>query len=344
MDRGIDPGQDRANGQAARKDPAPRGDSIIENNPSHPGGPARPLDFVFLLRPMILIPVWTFYLLGAHHGSTSSGQQIQLQNLLVGFASFTALLGAIYIINQIADRKADLANRKLFLIPQSIITLRAAWLETGLLAAVSLLAGLFFLPPGYFWILISSLALGAIYSLEPVRLKKRPFFDVTANAVGNGVLNTMAGWLAIGAPLSGLTVLLPYPLAVASVHLTTTLADIEGDMHSGLKTSGVLLGPHRGIMISTGLMIAAVASAALVGNRLAFYASLFSLPIFLLPAYSVRKAFSPSGILLPAKAATLIFSVTAGFLFPLYIPFVALVILFTRLYYRRRFQMSYPSF
>jgi hypothetical protein len=35
-------------------------------------GPARAGDYLFLLRPMILIPVWTFYLLGAHHGSRAA--------------------------------------------------------------------------------------------------------------------------------------------------------------------------------------------------------------------------------------------------------------------------------
>ena len=58
--------------------------------PAIPSGPARLQDFIFLLRPMILIPVWTFYLLGAWHGSTISGGSIPRVPFLLGLVSFTA--------------------------------------------------------------------------------------------------------------------------------------------------------------------------------------------------------------------------------------------------------------
>jgi len=311
--------------------------------PATPHGPTRIPDYIFLLRPMILIPVWTFFLLGARHGSASSGLDIRPFSFFAGIISFTALLGAVYIINQISDRETDLKSGKLFLLSHSIITTRAAALEAALLLSLSIALGILFMPAGFNIVLLISLCLGLAYSVEPVRLKKRPVLDVLANAVGNGVLNTLAGWTAIGAPLEGLAVLIPYPLAVASVHLTTTLADIEGDVSSGLRTSGVALGAKRGIALAVGLMAAAVAAASAVDNQPAFYASLLSIPIFLIPARSSKREHIASSILLPAKTATLIFSVTAGFLFPLYIPFLAAIVLVTRLYYRSRFGMAYPS-
>jgi 4-hydroxybenzoate polyprenyltransferase len=311
--------------------------------PATPHGPARIPDYIFLLRPMILIPVWTFYLLGAKHGLDLSGTPIPQFPFMMGLVSFTALLGAIYIINQISDRETDLQSGKLFLLSHSIITTRAAALEAALLLSLSIALGILFMPAGFNIVLLISLGLGLAYSVEPVRLKKRPVLDVLANAVGNGVLNTLAGWTAIGAPLEGLAVLIPYPLAVASVHLTTTLADIEGDVSSGLRTSGVALGAKRGIALAVGLMAASVAAASAVDNQPAFYASLLSIPVFLIPARSSKQQHIASSILLPAKAATLIFSVTAGFFFPLYIPFLALIFLVTRLYYRNRFGMAYPG-
>jgi 1,4-dihydroxy-2-naphthoate octaprenyltransferase len=168
--------------------------------------------------------------------------------------------------------------------------------------------------------------------------------DVLANAAGNGILNTLAGWISAGAPLAGWAVLTPYPFAVASVHLATTLADCEADSKMGLKTSGVALGVSRGIFLSTALMAAAVIAAYLSGNNPALIASLLSLPFFLIPARFVTRPEKNADALIPAKAATLIFSVTAGFLFPIYIPFLAAVILLTRLYYARRFGIEYPSF
>lgn len=345
MDRRIEPERGSASSPPVFQQNTQSGEyeEPIEGAPVIGGTDARFPDFVFLLRPMILIPVWTFFLLGARHASTATGTVIQARLLFAGLCSFTAAFGVIYIINQIADRETDLANRKLFLIPYSIISIKAAWTETALLIAAAFVIGILVLSTGYTIVLALTLAVGAAYSLEPVRFKRRAILDVCANAVLTGVLNTLAGWIAIGAPLSGLHVLLPYPLAVASVHLTTTLADIDGDARSGLRTSGVELGSGRGKIVSVFLMIIALAAAAVVGNRVAFYASLFSLPFFLVTARPHAKPAAHSGVLLPAKVATLVFSFTAGFFFRPYIPFLAVVILLTRLYYRRRFGMSYPS-
>ncbi len=305
------------------------------------GRPARPEDYLFLVRPMILIPVWTFFILGAHHGMRGS-ENPRIADLAIGVLSFTALLGTIYIVNQITDRNNDRANRKLFLIPDGIISVRAAWIEAAVLAALSFLLGLF-LSPRFVIVLAASLALGAAYSLEPVRLKRRAVLDVAANAAGSGILNTLAGWIALGAPLGGWPVLIPYPFAVASVHLATTIADIEGDARAGIRTSGVLLGPRSGMHLSTGFMIAAVLAAAAVGNKPALYASLLSLPSFLIPLRARGRMNLSDAVLFPVKAATLIYAVVAGFLFPLYLPFLAVVILLTRRYYRTRFEMSYPT-
>jgi 4-hydroxybenzoate polyprenyltransferase len=305
---------------------------------------ARFLDYVFLLRPMILIPVWTFFLLGAHHGAAAAGTGVGAFRLLAGLFSFTALLGAIYIANQIADRDADRAGNKLFFISRGIIPARTAWIEAAALVAVSFGVALLFLPVVFSVILAASLALGAAYSLEPVRLKRRPVLDVLANAIGNGVLNTLAGWIAAGAPLGGWPSLAPYPLAVASVHLATTLADVEADAKMGFKTSGAALGISRGLFVSTALMGGAVVAAYRAGNAPALAASILSLPFFLIPARSVTGPANSGGVLLPAKTATLFFSAAAGYLYPVYLPFLAAAILLTRLYYRRRFGIDYPSF
>ena len=316
-------------------------DQTVE--PTIPPGPARFWDFLFLLRPMILVPVWTFYLLGAHHGSDATGRAIPLLPFAVGLLSFTALLGAIYILNQITDRETDRANNKLFLVSHSIIPLRSAWTEAALLVLFSFALSLWLMPISFTVILAVSLALGIAYSVDPLRFKRRPLLDILASGVGSGVLNTLAGWTAVGAPLEGLMILSPYVLAVASVHLVTTLADIEGDRANGMKTSGVLLGVRKGTITAAALMVGAVALATAFDNRPAFYASLISLPLFLLPARVAQGEPARGAVLLPAKGATLVFSVTAGFLFPLYIPALVLLVFLTRLYYKRRFGMPYPS-
>ena len=302
-----------------------------------------PSDYIFLLRPMILIPVWTFFLLGARHGSSSTGTLVDITPLLVGILSFTAVVAAAYIINQITDRETDRASGKLFLISHGIISVRAAWIEAVVLTVSGVAAAAFLLPRGFVAITLIGAWLGAAYSIEPYRFKRRPALDVLANALANGVLNTLAGWVAIGAPLDRLTILAPYPLAVAAVHLSTTLADIDGDRASGLRTSGVLLGRRKGIIISTILMAASFAAAVLTRNTPAFYASSVSLLFFIIASVSEKKRFSGSGILLPAKVSTLAYSLTACVLFPACIPVLAVTIILTRIYYARRFGMRYPS-
>jgi 4-hydroxybenzoate polyprenyltransferase len=316
----------------------------MEQDARNSPGPAKLPDYFFLLRPMILIPVWTFYLLGAHHGARAGTMEIGTAALLEGLASFTALLGAIYIMNQIADRSVDRERNKLFLVSHGIIPARTAWIEAAALIVVSFALALALLPPLFTAILAVSLALGAAYSLEPVRLKKRPAVDVLANALGNGFLNTLAGWIAIGAPSKGWAVLLPYPFAVASVHLATTLADRNADARMGYRTSGVVLGPPRALMLSTALMGGAAIAGYFSNNGPALVASLLSLPFFLVPARSIQKTEANTEVLIPVKTATLIFSITAGFLFHAYLPCIAALILLTRLYYTRRFGLEYPSF
>ncbi len=83
--------------------------------PRIPGGSV-PVDYVFLLRPMILIPVWTFFLLGAWHGSKAAGSPLPAPALLFGLAIFSCVVGAAYIVNQISDRSTDRETGKLFLV------------------------------------------------------------------------------------------------------------------------------------------------------------------------------------------------------------------------------------
>jgi 4-hydroxybenzoate polyprenyltransferase len=318
------------------------GHIMEEMDPSIPGQ-AGPADYIFLLRPMILIPVWTFFLLGARHGSKITGCPIGWGPLLAGIGLMTAAIGAAYIINQITDRETDRRSGKLFLISHSVISVRAALTQAAFLAALSLAASFYLMPVRYTILLASGLVLGAAYSIEPVRLKRRAGLDVLANAAGNGIINTLAGWAAIGAPMDGISYLAPYPFAVASVHLSTTLADMEGDSSSGLRTSGVVLGRRTGLAVSTALMFASSAAAVLTGNNAALFASLFSLPFFILLLRGGKRSARGIGVLLPAKAATIIYSLAAALYFPAYIAILAVVIVATRLYYHRRFGIKYPS-
>ncbi|MDD3643711.1 MAG: UbiA family prenyltransferase [Candidatus Krumholzibacteria bacterium] len=316
-------------------------DRAVANRPPRLPERAVAADFVFLLRPAILLPVWTFFLLGASHGARA-GAAAPVLPLLAGIASFTAMMGAVYIVNQIADRESDRANGKLFLLSHGIVPARAAWTEAALLVAAALAAAALTLPRTFLAALCAGLLLGLGYSLEPVRLKRRPVLDLVASGLGSGLVNTLAGWTAIGAPLREIFVLAPYPLAVAAVHLLTTLADIEGDGACGLRTSGVALGRGKGTVAAGILMTASAGAAAAAGNTVALICALVSLPLFMMAARRGRAA-DDRAVLMPARAATLCYSAAAAVFYPVYLAWLAAVLALTRLYYSRRFGIRYPS-
>ena len=91
----------------------------------------RILDYIFFMRPIILVPLWSFILIGYYHNQNS----IQLDSLFQFSLSYqviiksilsTLIVGTVYIINQIYDRETDALNKKLFFIPKGIITLKQA--------------------------------------------------------------------------------------------------------------------------------------------------------------------------------------------------------------------------
>ena len=163
---------------------------------------------------MILIPVWTFFLLGAHHGAraAAAGRSTRPRSL-AGLLSFTALLGAIYIMNQIADRAADLEGEQA-LSHRHGESSRCA--RPGSRRPRSS-------PSPSPWRSRSCRRSSARSSpraspsarptrSSPCGSRRRPVLDVLANAAGNGVLNTLAGWIAVGAPLAGWRSLAPLPV------------------------------------------------------------------------------------------------------------------------------------
>ena len=87
------------------------------------------LDYVMLLRPTVLMPVWTMTLLGAYQSSQTEHGLVWLSgplSLLWTLLLYTLIMGAVYILNQLADAETDALNNKLYLIAQNDISCRAA--------------------------------------------------------------------------------------------------------------------------------------------------------------------------------------------------------------------------
>ncbi len=301
-------------------------------------------DFVVLLRPTLLIPVWTFFLLGNFwaQGGFAAGKIFNVKfsfQFILSILAFSLMMGGVYILNQIIDRASDKKNKKLFLISENYIGLKSAYIEMGILWLISMLLIIPF-SPLYKILFFISFLMGIFYSLPPVQLKAKPFLDLIANAGGYGILNFSIGWLTQKTASPGLWYhTIPYFLAVGAVFINTTIPDIPGDKASGEITTGVFLGEKGALLLSVIFIIGSIVSSYLVRDWICLSASLLSFPFFL-NAYlhSSMKSVLYS-IRIPAPMLVLIISI----IYPLFLLFLLCIFLGLKVYYKKRFNFNYPG-
>lgn len=294
------------------------------------------LDHIFILRPMLHLPVWTIAILGyyGHHPALSGWLDIPVL-MLVG----SGLFGAVFLINQIYDIESDRINNKLHFLPRGYVKVNIAWIMTVLLNILSLLLA-FCISPQVGIASIMILILGVLYSAPPFALKNRAWPAALANGLGHGTLVYVIGFcVADGSFAAGLIKSIPYFLAVATVYIGTTLPDIEGDKKTGKHTIGVKFGESKTqIIILIGYLLALLAGF-LVKDIPFLIASLLVAPFYLWSAY-IR---SIKTTVLAVKLSIISLSLAVSYYFPPYLIFLILLIFVTRAYYRYRFNMDYPS-
>jgi 4-hydroxybenzoate polyprenyltransferase len=232
--------------------------------------PRKIIDAFFVSRPVLWIPVWGFAAFGYWRGSGGSS----LGDIARAFRTlkweafgwmlcFSASVGAVYALNQIADRDTDSRNGGFALLVHGGVSNRTACISAAILAGVSILVPLAFQP------LISllaagSLLLGIVYSFPPCRFSGRPVLDFLSNAVGYGVIAFAAGWHLAGAALatpSFAVSTVPYFLLMCGGSISSTLPDIPGDIVDGKRTTAVAIGERRGRLVATGFIVAAAVAA-----------------------------------------------------------------------------------
>ena len=310
----------------------------------------RLVDFFFALRPLVLVPAWSFFLLGWEAARADRGGDLDFPGLR--FLLFTLLMAGVYLANQVADYESDRLNAKGFFLQRGIFT-RAQYVWV---AAVFVVVSLEFA-----WIHGESMllfgaaaALGLAYSVPPLRLAARPGADLVANALGYGGVALLlgAGWPSPGPwddlRLQELPKVLPlwWPraaaaaLAVAAVFLHTTILDLDGDRRTGKRTTGVALGMTR----SRAAAAAAGLGAAIVAARLEIFAPL-RIACAALAALGVAALVRPQWVSsrCVCVGATAGFALAAGVQAPAFLAGLLVLAVATRIYYRKRFALAYPS-
>lgn len=253
--------------------------------------------------------------------------------------SYSLLMAALYILNQIIDMKSDVINKKHLLLAEGLMPVKNALLFLILLLIVSAVIGLR-LPVLTRFFMAVSLILGIFYSLPPFILKARPLLDFLVNGIGYGFFNFAMGWLSLK-PYSSQTLIsaLPYVLAVSAIFVNTTILDIEGDRKCNYLTTGVLL-KERGAAVLGFVLIASCAGISYcVRDYVCLIPALVALPLFLAGVLNKGSKFITLSIRIGGPLLILI----TGLLFPYFLALGLLIFIFLRIYYKKRFGIVYPS-
>lgn len=313
-------------------------------------------DYLIVLRPTLLFPVWTLVLLGHYHGTAPTSHSLKFEFLAVEIpvylhvdprvwftlCLYSMLAGAVYIINQIADKETDLENNKLYLVADGYVKLPVIKLEAALLFITSIVAAVVWFHRSwvYLALIAVSTVLGVIYSVRPFRLKGIPILDLVSNAIGYGGIAFLLGW-ATTATLNteALQRTIPYIFCVGAAFVNTTLPDLKGDLAHGDRTTGVVLGVRRACQLSLFLLVIAILSAWIVKDAVALTSGLVSVPFFVYMNFVPKRHV----IILATRVGILVLSLVACMLIPPYFILFAGVLLLVRWYYSARFGIAYPG-
>ena len=310
-------------------------------------------DYFFVLRPTLFFPAWTIFLAGyfAHNAFMGGGNatvmsisilwgEIDWRALAIG-GSVTLLLGGAFIINQIADIETDRQNHKLFLIANGHIPVQFAIWEALLLVVASI--GFAFTHSFFMGILFLAVFFitSVFYSVRPFVWKDRPLLGLAANAI-SGFVGFMIGWSALNLVdlLWAALHAIPYALAISSVYLCTTLLDVAGDAKTGKKTFGVRFGLKITTLWALILDLAAIGFGFALNDWVIFFPAIISLPLFIASAHSLRMSLISKAIKFPI----FFLSMAICLIWPGYFLLVLFIFVFSRWYYRKRFNLNYPSF
>jgi 4-hydroxybenzoate polyprenyltransferase len=286
---------------------------------------------------LILIPAWSFFLIGAAQGPWAGGGLASLR--LFELVSLTSIFIVAYLINQIFDRESDEKNNKCFYLWRGIFSVRT----------LVVLALVFFFVASFTYrktdgieqmLLLALLVLSLLYSLPPARLCARPIVDMFANAIAYGGLSFLLGhginnegWVVAVLRAS------PFVLLVAATFLHTAVLDRPGDEATGKISTAVYIGDKASINLAIILHALAVGAAFVASSTPAVVVTLATFP---LAGYTVLYRM-PSASSLYIQGNTLVVTVAAIVLWPLYAIVVVPLIALSRFYHRRRFGLTYPG-
>lgn len=199
-----------------------------------------------------------------------------LPRAALGVLALLAGNGYIVGINQIYDVDIDAVNKPFLPVAAGDLTPAAAWVLVAALAAAGLTLTASFFGPAITKLYAFGLALGTVYSVPPLRLKRFPVPAFAIIATVRGFLLNVGVYAAVRAALG-----LPFSWSPATLFITSfvtlfavaiavtkDLPDVDGDRAHGVSTFATRAGVPAVATLGTALLgINYVAAIALAVTR-----------------------------------------------------------------------------
>ncbi len=297
------------------------------------------LDLIFAARPMLHLPLWSIYLVSLHYHYALSGEKFGWSNIIM-LACLSLVASGAYYINQIYDRESDRINDKVGFLKKGFLTERNV-MAAHLLTSVAAIAISFYYKPVTVFIVLQMYFFGFLYSVPPFRLKDRPIYGLLVNMWGIGFLTAFlvmpeigfhnAGYLGWDNPFY-------FAFAVGSSYILTTIPDRQGDGNSGKRTLAVWIGRSGAIVCALILSLASVWAAYKSDFPWLIAVAVIACVLTIASLVTRLDRLLFGAIKLPI----LLLSLLAGYFYPGFLLFMIAMIVGTRLYYRKRFGVTYP--
>lgn len=233
-----------------------------------------------------LFPPYLFDLLAGNNTSATELNEFGL--FILGLIAMAPLLGGSTLVyNDYWDHEVDKTSlrKSSFPLPKGMLS-RKTILYSSLFLMILALVVSYYVSILFMILVGSCIFLSIIYSTPPIRLKNRAGLDVLTNALGSGLLCSIAGWI-VAKPL------LDYPViwgmtslfGVSAIYIPTTIIDSDNDKKFGVTTFAVRLGKKKAFY--TGVIAIAMANILIIYMGLTNY---LITPEFLVVAWPIAIA------------------------------------------------------
>lgn len=219
--------------------------------------PLRFRGFIDLLRPFTLLAPAVGGVSGALMAcGFNHFSRFELFTLIYGVGTLILVNGASNSLNQVYDAEIDKINKPYRPIPSGIVTKDEARTIAYFLYFFALFRACM-INYDFAILILIIMCFTIVYSVEPIRMKKRLWLSNITIATGRGMLGFVAAWCIFGSITSPVPWIVGTIMCIYLVGATTTkdFTDVKGDKEYNMKTLPVVYGRNKSVAVSAPFFI-----------------------------------------------------------------------------------------